>query len=94
MTFEEFQATRRPSENLSKDLPGVYFYNDDPISAGFIYLNSLYIEDVHKFWPETAKREGKYYLLLERSEWISNDLADLERKLYDFAIDNGYAEET
>jgi hypothetical protein len=94
MTLEEFRATRRPSDNLGRDLPGVFFSDEDPVATGFIYLNSLYIENIGYWWPIAAKNAGKYYLLLERLEFFSNDLAELEQKLYDFAIYNGFTEET
>ena len=52
----------------------------------------LYIEEVQPHWPDAAKARGKWYLLIARDEWITDDLETLERKLYDWAASEGYFE--
>jgi len=42
--------------------------------SGFTYALGCYIEN---------RAEGDYYLLIGRGDWISDDLAALERTLYD-----------
>jgi hypothetical protein len=44
-------------------------------------------------WPEHARAAGRWYLILERDEYMTNDLPDLERKLWEFAKSAGYFEE-
>ncbi len=91
MTFEQFQETRRYTDNLGEDV-------DDPslgsTTPGITYLhNLLYIEAVTDRWSTRAQQEGRYYLCIENDEWISHDLEALERRLYDYAESNGLIEE-
>lgn len=81
MTFEEFQATGRRCDDL------------DGNGRGRRYLDILFIEEVLPNWPEAARKEGKWHLLIENCEWITDDLAALERRLYDWAIQSGYVEQ-
>ena len=91
MTFEQFQATRCHTDTLADDV------NDDALGStatGFTYLdNLLYIEEVNEAWHATAREMGRYYLLIERDDWIDNDLEKLERILYDYAVRYGLIEE-
>jgi hypothetical protein len=87
LTFEEFQQTRRWSDSIA-DAMGW----DIGTPKGNVYLDGLYIEHVEPHWPEDAKREGEWYLILGRDEWISNDLTALERRLYEWAGSEGYFE--
>jgi hypothetical protein len=91
MTFEEFQATRRYCENIGALIVEAR-HDDEPLPVkGNLYLrDSLYIEEVQPHWPENAKAEGRWHLLLGRDEWITNDLESLERKLYDWAVSEDY----
>jgi hypothetical protein len=87
MTFEQFQASRKPCDDIgaaiSADLGG-------PVpTTGFLYDGGLYIETRADWWTEEAKERGAYYLILERDEYISDDLASLERKLYDWGAAYG-----
>jgi hypothetical protein len=90
MTFEQFQATRKHCNDLGKAL-GDARWEDGPAGTGFLYLDALYIEDVPSHWPDAAKAQGNHYLILERCEWITDDLESLERRLYEFAVSAGYS---
>ena len=92
MTFEKFQATRAWSDDLSSSLPDVFIDDADaPTQSGYIYCDSLYIEEVQDHWPDNARAQGRWHLLLNNWERISDDLSDLERHLYDYAISEGIA---
>lgn len=86
MTFEEFQATRTRCEDLGKALRDCVWDNDPAPGSGYLYKGDLLIEDVKDHWAEETKIRGKYQLLIGHMVHISNDLAELERRLYDFAI--------
>jgi hypothetical protein len=93
MTFEQFQASKRWSDNFYRDLPDQCFPgfpdDDGQIARGWIYDGTYFIDEVLDSWPEDARREGRWHLILERSEFISDDLVDLERRLYAFALQSG-----
>jgi hypothetical protein len=91
MTFEQFQATRAKCDDLSKAIDDG-MWDDCPIPAtGFVYHDStLFIEDVQDWWPQETKARGRYDLTLYNRQETSDDLAALERLLYDFAADEGY----
>src|SRR5262249_4620790 len=90
MTFEQFQATRAWSEDLGKALKDATWDNLPEPATGYLYMDTLFIDEVRAWWPEDARDAGRWHLLLERSEYIDNDLEALERKLYGFAIQAGY----
>src|SRR5271166_4435427 len=73
MTFEQFQASKDYCTNLGE------FLSDASLMGigGFIYEGDLHIEDASG---------GDFSLMLDRDQWGSSDLTELERKLYDFAI--------
>jgi len=91
LTFESFQASRVKVENLAEFVTDARWEGEPP-ARGYVYLDALYIERVTDHWPEETRKQGKYYLLLNRSEWISDDLLQLERRLYQWACDEGYCE--
>jgi hypothetical protein len=62
------------------------------VPKGNLYLDALYIDHVEPHWPEEARREGEWPLLLGRSAWISDDLTSLGRRLYNWAVSEGYVE--
>jgi hypothetical protein len=45
---------------------------------------------VQDWWPQETKARGRYDLTLYNRQETSDDLAALERLLYDFAADEGY----
>lgn len=89
MTFEQFQATRREVDDLGAALNDAH-WEDQPPAKGYVYCDSLWIEHVGETWAPDMRNQGKYYLLLERCEWIDFDLEPLERRLYEFAVQSGF----
>lgn len=76
MTFEQFQATRRESDDLARDVPDQWMGDADETRAGLIYDGDTYIE-----------RDGDTYTLtLYNQSWATPNLAELERRLYTWAI--------
>jgi len=95
MTFEQFIATRTWSHNLAVDCETFGPFEDfdaSDIQPGNIYCGSLFIEEVADWWPEDAHR-GRWHLLIERSEYITDDLDALERRLYRWAISAGFGDD-
>jgi hypothetical protein len=92
MTFEQFQATREHHDDLRR-IPAVFSQIDGEMAApGNTYLGSFFINELTAEWPPEVARRGKWHLLIERDEWISDDLALLERKLFEFAASSGACE--
>jgi hypothetical protein len=89
MTFEQFVATKRWSEDLAKDVSSDN-WETEGTPKGYLYLDCLYIDRVEPHWPEAARAEGKWHLLLERDEFITDDLPALERRLYKYAGTAGF----
>lgn len=86
LTFLQFQASRAPCANLAADLQldASYFEdeNGEPRAvSGFVYSGGAYIENMP---------DGRYFLLIESEEWISSDLAELERRLYDWCCNQDF----
>jgi hypothetical protein len=92
MTFEQFQASRRRSEDIGTAISDVHWEGGPP-AKGYLYLDVLYIEEVQPHWPEAAKTQGKWCLHIARDDWITDDLEELERKLYAWAASEGYFED-
>lgn len=86
MTFEQFQATTKWSNDLRRDLPDGTWENDDkPAPRGFIYCDALYIERVTRHWGVSAQQRGTWCLVIGNYQMISNDLDRLEGALYEYA---------
>jgi hypothetical protein len=92
MTFEEFQATRRWSEDLAADVPSEN-WETTGTPKGNLYIGCLYIDHVEPHWPEDARKRGQWHLILDRDDFITDDLAALERKLYDWAVSEKFLED-
>ena len=90
MTFEQFQSTRTHCDDLGAALNDAIFDADGHKGIGNLYLGCLYIERVQDWWPQAARDHGDWCLLIERDQWISHDLVALERRLYEFALSEGY----
>lgn len=91
MSFERFQATRAWRANLADALPY------EPIcqpAEGNLYCGALFILKVTPDYPERTRARGGWHLIIGNCEWVSDDLAQLERQLYDFAVSEGLAEDT
>ena len=81
MTFEQFQASRTEVADLNAAIGAEYFDNSTP---GFIYAGQeLHIE------KEAA---SAFILTIGNCQWKTGDLEDLERKLYAFALGEGFFE--
>ena len=96
MTFEQFQTSGRYCGDLGKALDDASFDDADgsgqKLATGRIYGDPrypLYIEST-KDWETVRSNGNAWYLILERDEYLSNDLPQLERLLYDFAVTSGY----
>jgi hypothetical protein len=93
MTFVEFQATRVEVSDLAPVLERIGMDSDGyEGEAGLVYIDALYINSNSPGWAEPA-RSYKYLLHISNNEWLSDDLETLERKLYEFALDEGYIAE-
>lgn len=83
-SFQAFVASRRELDDVSK--AGRYGEVDDDGSvkdAGYEYATGLFISKVGPHWPEQARSQGSYHLLIANEEWIDDDLGALERTLFD-----------
>jgi hypothetical protein len=78
MPLEDFVATGRSVDNLATAL--VECEQMEVTSPGRIYVDSLWIE----------RTAAGYSLLIGNVERESNDLAELERHLHQFAGSEGY----
>ena len=76
-TLDAFRASKRHVSDIQKEIGASLYFGDEAQDVpGFVYEGGLYIEE---------RGDGSYYLLIERDDWISNDVADLEEKLFDWA---------
>jgi hypothetical protein len=89
VTLEQFVATRKWTDDLGAALSDAR-WEGEPNGRGFLYLDSLYIEQVQDHWPAESKKHGEWALLIGRVEKISNDLPSLEKALWEFAKSEGY----
>ena len=85
MTFEQFQATRKWSDDLAATV-GSDLWGDDT-ACGQAYAEGLCIESALHIEGATGE-----YLLTIGNMQMFGDLETLERKLYDFAMSEGYFE--
>ena len=93
MTFAQFRDTRRWSANLARDLENHHWESEsEGTPRGYVYLDGLYIDRVEPYWPEKAKAQGQWHLMIGNIARISDDLLSLERDLYDFAVSEGYGQ--
>jgi hypothetical protein len=88
MTFEEFVSTRKYCENIGDAI------RDECLEGigGYLYLGCLFIEDV-RTWngkDNTVKYIGWLYSYIEDYEYNSNNLEEIEKELYMWALRNGY----
>lgn len=71
ITFEDFMNSKVRSENLEETL------GDCCVEGlkGYVYLDGFYIQDY----------EDEYMLCVLNDSWVTSDLSDLEKRLWDFA---------
>lgn len=94
-TFEQFQKTRRY-------LTGQEFINaigdrrwDDTVDevGGYIYLGCLHIECTDLWTSKSTDilpPPGRWSLMLDRSDWCTDDLEALEQNMYEWALGEGF----
>jgi len=93
LTIDQFRADARLSPDLSRDTEASvrdqYTPEDYPdgTPAGLVYPCGLVIED----WERMPICGGggetyRYFLLIGNCQWLSNDLAELEPRLYEFYV--------
>lgn len=86
LSFVDFQAKARRVADIGAEISA----DLDGVRPGILYPGGLYIECQNQHWSEPAKNNGAYLLIIGRDDWISDDLELLERKLYEFGVDEGY----
>lgn len=79
LNFPAFVATRTRTETIC-DRFGI----DDglPERGGFVYADGCYIEDNSAAPDAGFRSKGKYYLMVDRDEYVSDDLGKLEHILF------------
>ena len=86
-SFAQFRATRIRCDDLGTALGDATLIEQDRPEAFSICrsrsMPTLYIEDADP---------GEYQLQLGEDIEVTSDLAGLERRLYQFAVDSGYIE--
>jgi hypothetical protein len=84
MTFDQFRETGRDCDDLGAALSDSA-WDDYPTPArGRLYLGGLWIQQK----PEAGwlnDRGEKWWLLIGREDWLSDDLVELERLLFEYA---------
>lgn len=93
MTFKEFQQTREYRNDLISEDESLD--EDERVCEAYIYgdfiVDSKYVEHtLHIIKMSAGKINPSYYLTLDRSEYMNDDLEVLEKYLYDFAKSSGY----
>ena len=87
MNFKEFQATGRDVVDLGIEIEG----QDLDGKPGRVYVNGLYIEKMEttsSYNPKLNLR--RWFLLINNQDWVSSNLEELEKHLYEFAVSEGY----
>lgn len=57
---------------------------------GIVYGDSkLHIETYRPEWTGTPAAAFQFLLVIGNQEWVSNDLTELEQRLYEYGIDEG-----
>ena len=92
--FGAFQSTRQYKKDSEP-------YHGDHVMEGYAYLNTyehfltecLYIEITNGEWiPPNHSVGGKYGVTIDRSNFTSDNLEELERHVFKFAMAEGYAD--
>lgn len=89
--LEQFRASRIDCDDIGEAL------HDSCLEriSGIIYFNSLYIEDTRS-WPTDSLRApaapgiGRWYTIIGRNEYQSDDFLVIEAHLCEFAKSEGY----
>lgn len=91
-SFEQFKESRTWCDDLGEALKNDLWAEEPKFPIGFVYLGTLYIEQVQDHWPQEAKARGRWHLRIGRDERISDDLIGLERELFEYAKCEGIIE--
>jgi hypothetical protein len=92
--FGAFQATRQYKKESEP-------YHGDYVMEGYTYLNTyehfltegLHVEITNGEWiPPNHSVGGKYGVTIDRSIFTSDNLEELERHVFKFAMAEGYAD--
>jgi len=81
MTFEEFQSSKVYSDDLERDGACLGHDEDEPAASGYLYCGGLYIEDGD---------DDEWSLILANTGWVDTNLETLERRLYQYALSEGF----
>ena len=90
MTFSEFLSTRVWCNDISEKIPDAKWEHEPATPKGYVYCGLLFIEEVQQHWPTLSRNQVRWHLMIGRQEWITDNLTFVERKLYEFAVDEGY----
>jgi hypothetical protein len=88
MPIESFVCSRAWKDNLGEFLCDQLLKGD----AGYVYLGAYWIARVPVYYPKTQTTSTLYFMMIGRDSWMSSDLGDLERKLYQYALGEGACE--
>jgi hypothetical protein len=83
MTFDEFKASGKNVSNL-------HDYNDFCEGPGRVYCNGALVIQCTANWDGECKKSGKWFLSVRSQQYQSDDLEELEKELYEFAVDEDY----
>lgn len=88
-TLEEFRASRREMTWLecARLLRVDAEYTDCPRAQ--VYMGSVFIEDWGEDGYDDGYNQGRYVMVLDRDVVYDDDLASLEKRLYDYVVADG-----
>lgn len=78
MNLQEFVQSHRFVHDVSDEV------EDAEPKAGFVYHQGLYI---------TITGGGRFHLFLGNQDWLQHSLEELEVRLYDWAVGEGFFEQ-
>jgi hypothetical protein len=90
MTLAEFRAAGTDCADLGRALSDALWTEEGYIGIGRSYPGNLWIERMPDNWLLNPDAAGKWYLLIYRDHWLSDNLSELEERLYNFGVDEGY----
>ena len=83
--FADFLLTKTHYDDLRKTRIGDF----DHAIGGFVYLECLYIEDSRTWEQDDECANGRWYLPIGNWDEAHDDIRVLERRLYEYAVDEG-----
>ena len=92
MNFKQFQDTRKLIDNPKHSDS----YKEDNIKQAYTYLDTFTakcVDVVEALHIEVATLDAeKYYMIIERTGYGSDNLEELEKLLYNYCLEEGYIE--